>query len=67
MVPEPMLTKPATDDMNTTLPAPDPFKSGCAIWHKWYVDSKLVLMTLEYSSKVYSVVGFLMFVPTLFT
>jgi hypothetical protein len=60
-------TTPQTDDMKTMLPDPDCFKRGCATWHKWYADSRLVAIKNEYSSAENSVVGFLMFVPTLFT
>lgn len=67
MDPECIVTKPATEDMNTILPAPDAFKRGCESWHRWYVDSKFVDIRIEYSSAVNSVVGFLMFIPTLFT
>jgi len=62
-----MPTTPATDEMKIMLPDPDNFKRGCAIWHKWYADSRLVAIKKEYSSAENSVVGFLMFVPTLFT
>lgn len=27
--------KPAIDEINTMLPYPDSFRSGCASWHKW--------------------------------
>ena len=66
MDPEPILTTPATEEMNTILPIPDAFRRGCASWHRWYIDSKLVVMSVEKSSEVNSMVGFLMFVPTLF-
>lgn len=60
-------TKPETDEINTTLPTPDAFKSGYASWHIWKVDPKLVSTRVENSAVVKSVTGFLMFVPTLFT
>lgn len=66
MDPEPILTTPATEEMKTMLPIPDALRRGCASWQRWNVDSKLVVMRVEYSSGVNSMVGFLMFVPTLF-
>ena len=67
MDPEPTLNRPATEEMNTMFPTPDAFRRGCASWDKWYADSKLVEVSFANSSVVYSRVGFLMFVPTLFT
>lgn len=61
-----MCTRPATEEINKMLPTPEAFKRGCASWQRWYAESKLVAMSMEYSTLVYSVVGFLMFVPTLF-
>lgn len=67
MDPLPMCKRPATEELNTMLPAPDAFRRGCASWHRWYADSKLVVMSFENSSAEYSIVGFLIFVPTLLT
>lgn len=67
MDPLPTWVKPATDEMNTMLPFPDAFRSGCASWQKWYEDSKFVDISFENSSAEYSTVGLLMFVPTLLT
>ena len=67
MVPELMLVRAPTEEMNTMLPFPDALRREYASWHRWYTESKLVVITFEYSSTVYSVVGFLTFVPTLFT
>jgi hypothetical protein len=67
MVPLPTLVRDATEEMNTMLPFPDSLRSEYASWHRWYAESKLVVITFEYSSVVYSIVGFLTFVPTLFT
>uniref|UniRef100_A0A2N9EUK2 Reverse transcriptase Ty1/copia-type domain-containing protein n=1 Tax=Fagus sylvatica TaxID=28930 RepID=A0A2N9EUK2_FAGSY len=43
------------------LPAPDSFRRGCASWHKWKADSKLVVIREENSSAVKSTVGFRLF------
>lgn len=59
-------TKPETEDIKTTLPTPDALRSGYASWHIWKVDPKLVSMSLENSAAVKSIIGFRMFVPTLF-
>lgn len=60
-------TKPETDEINTTLPTPDAFRSGYASWHMWKVDPKLVSIRRENSAVVKSIIGFRIFVPTLFT
>jgi hypothetical protein len=52
MDPEPILTTPETEEMNTMLPIPDAFRRGYASWQRWNVDSKLVVMRVEKSSGV---------------
>lgn len=59
-------TKPETEEVNTTCPAPEAFRRGYASWHMWKEDPKFVPMSIENSSDVNSMIGFRMFVPTLF-
>ena len=42
MDPEPTDNTLAVEDMNTMLPTADDFKRGCASWHRWNAESKLV-------------------------
>lgn len=58
-------TKAETDEVNTTLPAPDALRRGYASWHRWKTDSKFVANRVETSSAVKSDTGFRIFVPTL--
>jgi len=67
MEPLDTLTTPETDDIKMMLPDPDALSRGCASWQRWYEDSRFVAIINEYSSAEYSVVGFVKFVPTLFT
>ncbi|RDX66145.1 hypothetical protein CR513_55120, partial [Mucuna pruriens] len=57
--PVPKLVTPATDEMNTMLPFPDALRRGYASWQRWNEESKLTVISSEYSSALYSMVGFL--------
>lgn len=60
-------TKADTDEVNTTLPVFDALSNGYASWQMWKTDSKFVDIIVVNSLDVNSTIGFLMFVPTLFT
>jgi hypothetical protein len=47
MVPEPTFVRDATEELNTMLPFPDSLRRGYVSWHRWYAESKLILINFE--------------------